>query len=74
MKIKSENPLVLAVAKYYGITTDDAFKSWLKLMNGNCKIHYKRSEGGIGDVRVLRIKKLYLREYYESKGCIFVDE
>jgi hypothetical protein len=43
-------------------------------MNGNCKIHYRKSEGGIGDTRVLQIKKLYLREYYESKGCIFVDE
>jgi hypothetical protein len=59
MKIKSENPLVLAVADYYGITTHSRFKNWLKLMNGNCKIHYWKSEGGIGDTRVLRIKHLY---------------
>ena len=59
MKIKSENSLVLAVAEYYGITTHGRFKRWLKLMNGSCKIHYRKSEGGIGDTRVLTIKHLY---------------
>lgn len=59
MKIKSENALVLAVAEYYGITTHGKFKRWLNLMNPNCKIHFRNSKGGLGDTRVLRIKKLY---------------
>jgi hypothetical protein len=59
MKIKSENPLVLAVAEYYGITTHGRFKSWLKLMHPNGKIHFRTIKGELGDTSVLRIKHLY---------------
>lgn len=59
MKIKSENPVVLAVAEYYGFTTHGKFKSWLNMMNPNCKIHYRKSEGELGSTRVLTIKHHY---------------
>lgn len=59
MKIKSTNPVVLGVAEYYGITTHGKFKNWLNMMNNNCRLSYRNTNGIVCCTRVLRIKHLY---------------
>ena len=40
MKIKSTDPMVLAVAHYYGFKTVGKFRNWLRAIPGPRKLYY----------------------------------
>lgn len=62
MKLKTSNPTVLAVAKYYGFTSHGKFADWLHSMCPNSKLFF--IENGIKSfIRVSRVRHLYFHAY-----------
>ena len=60
MKINTQNPIVLAVAKYYGINTYGRFRTWLSLMSVNAAVYYYDG----GELKHTRVRTL--RECFYS--------
>jgi hypothetical protein len=56
MKINTSNPIVLAVAEYYGIKTYGKLKTWLSLMS-DCAAVYYYEDGKLHHTRVSTLKK-----------------
>lgn len=59
MKLKTSNPTVLAVAKYYGFTTHGKFAAWLHSMCPCSRVCYWNDEGAIRHIRVARLRHMY---------------
>lgn len=58
MKLKTSNPIALAVAKYYGFTSHGKFAAWLNSMCPDSKVLFVY-EDTLCSKRVARIKHLY---------------
>jgi hypothetical protein len=58
MKINTSNPVVLAVAKYYGINTYGKFRTWLSLMSANAAVYYYE-DGKLHHTRVRTLRESF---------------
>ena len=58
MKINTQNPIVLAVAKYYGINTYGKFRTWLSLMSANAAVYYYE-DGKLHHTRVRTLRESF---------------
>lgn len=56
MKLSVSNPIVLAVAEYYGINTYGKFRTWLSLISANAAIYYYK-DGKLHHTRVRTLRK-----------------
>lgn len=60
MKLKTSNPIALAVAKYYGFTTHGKFTAWLNSMCVCSTVCYINDKGIKCHIRVARLKHEYI--------------